>query len=104
MVIRRPAIAHVWHMCHPPTMPTMIQVRNVPDALHRELVRRATARGQTLTAYVQEVLEREVAHTDRRDVVRQLRDLPPVPLARPVAEYLREGRGERERRPGRGRA
>ncbi len=80
-------------------MPTMIQVRNVPDALHRELVRRARARGQTLTAYIQEVLEREVARADRRDVVRRLRMLPSVPLSRPVAEYLREEREEREGRP-----
>lgn len=77
-------------------MPTMIQVRNVPDALHRELVRRARARGQTLTAYVQEVLEREVTHADRREVVRRLRELPPVPLLRPVTDYLREGCEERE--------
>ena len=80
-------------------MPTMIQVRNVPDPLHRELVRRARARGQTLTAYIQEVLEREVARADRRDVVRRLRELAAVPLAWPVADYLREEREERERRP-----
>ena len=90
------------HMCDPPTMPTMIQVRNVPDSLHRELVRRARARGQALTAYIQEVLEREVAHADRRDVVRRLRELPPVPLARPVAEYMQEERGQREARHSRG--
>ncbi|MHB1194185.1 MAG: FitA-like ribbon-helix-helix domain-containing protein [Longimicrobiales bacterium] len=86
-------------MCHSLIMPTMIQVRNVPDPLHRELVRRARARGQTLTAYIQEVLEREVARADRRDVVRRLRELAPVPLARPVADYLREEREERESRP-----
>lgn len=74
----------------------MIQVRNVPSSLHRELVRRATERGQTLTAYVQEVLEREVSRSAREDVVRRLRELPPVPLARPVAEYLREEREGRE--------
>lgn len=77
-------------------MPTMIQVRNVPDSLHRALVRRAHARGQTLTAYVQEVLEREVARVDRREVVRRLRELPPVPLDRPVAELLREARRDRD--------
>ena len=37
----------------------MIQVRNVPDALHGELMRRARARGQTLTDYIQQILERE---------------------------------------------
>lgn len=38
----------------------MIQVRNVPPELHRELKRRARLAGKSLTAYVQEVLEREV--------------------------------------------
>lgn len=82
-------------------MSVMIQVRNVPDALHRELVRRARARGVTLTALVQEVLEREVARPDRADVVRRIRELPPVPLSRPVADYVREGREEGESRTGR---
>ncbi len=77
----------------------MIQVRNVPESLHRELVRRARARGQTLTAYVQEILEREVTRSDRGDVVRRIRELPPVRLGRPVADYIAEGRGEREARP-----
>jgi plasmid stability protein len=38
-------------------MAKMIQVRNVPDRLHRELVRRARLRGQTLTDYIQEILD-----------------------------------------------
>lgn len=75
-------------------MPTMIQVRNVPDALHRELVRRARARGLTLTAFLQELLEREVARPDRKEVVRRLRRLSPVPLPRPLADLLREERRE----------
>jgi plasmid stability protein len=82
-------------------MSMMIQVRNVPDALHRELVRRARARGQALTAYVQEVLEREVARPDRADVIRRVRELPPVRLSLPVADLLREERGERMGSPSR---
>jgi predicted HicB family RNase H-like nuclease len=34
----------------------MIQVRSVPASLHRELVKRARARGMTLTDYVQDIL------------------------------------------------
>lgn len=78
-------------------MPIMIQVRNVPNALHRELVRRAKERGQTLTAYVQEVLEREVRRTSRQEVVRRIRELPSVTLPRPIAEYIREERERRDR-------
>lgn len=38
----------------------MIQIRNVPPSLHRELKRRARRSGKSLTAYIQEILEREV--------------------------------------------
>jgi hypothetical protein len=46
----------------------MIQVRNVPDRLRRELVRRARDRGLTLTDYVQNLLEREVARPPAEEV------------------------------------
>lgn len=49
-------------------MSKMIQVRNVSDRLHRELKRRAKSRGQSLTAFVQEILEREVARPDPQEV------------------------------------
>lgn len=77
-------------------MPKMIQVRNVPDDLHRELVRRAERRGQTLTAYVQEILEREVARPTAREVHERIAAREPVDLARPAAEVLRDARDERE--------
>ncbi|MEE2846754.1 MAG: toxin-antitoxin system HicB family antitoxin [Gemmatimonadota bacterium] len=48
----------------------MIQVRNVPESLHRELVRRADLHGQSLTAYVQDILEREVSRPPRTEIVR----------------------------------
>ena len=74
-------------------MPVMIQVRNVPDALHSELVRRAKEHGMSLTAYIQTILEREVGRPSRAEVLRMIHELEPVKLDRPVAEYIREGRG-----------
>jgi len=76
-------------------MPVMIQVRNVPESLHGELVRRAGERGLTLTAFIQEILEREVSVPSRADVVRRLQELEPVELGFPVSELIREGRRER---------
>lgn len=70
----------------------MIQVRNVPDPLHRELVKRARARGQSLTAYVQEILEREVARPPAREVFDRVAGREPVDLGAPAAELLREER------------
>lgn len=91
-------LAHVIHMCNRRGMPKMIQVRNVPDRLHRELKRRARARGMTLTDYIQGILEREVARPPREEVFRRIASRTPVKLGKPAAEYIREEREEHERR------
>lgn len=75
----------------------MIQVRNVPDDLHRELTQRARRRGQTLTRYVEELLEREVSRPPIEEVLAEIESSEPVELERPVATYIRQERAERER-------
>jgi len=75
-------------------MSKMIQVRNVSNRTHSELKRRAKARGQTLTAYIQEILEREVARPTKKEVFAQIRNRPPIILDIPVAEIIRESRRE----------
>lgn len=75
----------------------MIQVRNVPDALHGELMRRARARGQTLTDYIQQILEREVSRPQPEEVFERIRRSSPVDLGRPAAKLIREEREKRER-------
>jgi hypothetical protein len=79
-------------MCELGTMSKMIQVRNVPDALHRELLRRARARRLTLTAYVQEVLTREVRRPRPEDVFARIAGRRAVRLPTPAAELLRAER------------
>lgn len=76
-------------------MTKMIQVRNVPEPLHRELVKRARARGQSLTAYVQEILEREVARPPAREVFDRVGRREPVELGAPAADLLRTEREPR---------
>jgi hypothetical protein len=83
------------HMSHVERMSKMVQVRNVPERLHRELVRRASARGQTLTDYIQEVLEREVARPLPEEVFARIRSRTPTDLGRPASELIREERGQR---------
>ncbi|HEV3473640.1 MAG TPA: hypothetical protein VG408_10665 [Actinomycetota bacterium] len=74
----------------------MIQVRNVPDRLHRELVKRAKAKGQTLSAYIEDLLERDVERPPAEEVFDRVHRLPRVQLSRPVADYIREEREEPE--------
>ena len=73
-------------------MGKMIQVRNVPDRLHRELMRRARAEGQTLTAYVEELLRQEIARPPRREVFERIARSTPTDLGGPAAEILRDQR------------
>ena len=83
------------HMSHVEHMSKMVQVRNVPERLHRELVRRARARGQTLTDYIQDVLEREVARPLPSEVFARIRARTPADLGRSAQELIRGARGER---------
>ncbi|MFG1691180.1 hypothetical protein ACGF5M_03310 [Gemmatimonadota bacterium] len=76
-------------------MAKMIQVRNVPDRLHSELMRRAKARGQTLTDYIEEVLEREVSRPPDWEVFDRIARHSRVNLGRPAADLIREERRER---------
>jgi antitoxin FitA len=79
---------HVLHMAK------MIQVRNVPDRLHRELKRRARLRGQSLTEYIEEILEREVAVPPAEDVFERIRNREPVDIStEEIVRMIREDRG-----------
>ncbi len=80
-------------MSHLAGVTKMIQVRNVPDPLHRELVERARARGKTLTAYIQEILEREVARPPREEVFERVAGREAIDLGEPAADLLRAERG-----------
>lgn len=77
-------------------MSKMIQVRNVPDRLHRELVRRARARGRTLTDYVQDILEREIARPPADEVFERISKRPGAKLGARAADLIREERSARE--------
>ena len=76
-------------------MPTMIQVRNVPDELHRKAKARAALEGLSLSAYLLRELERAVDRPSRRDVLDRLARLPPVKVEPDPAEVIREERDAR---------
>lgn len=77
------------------SMSKMIQVRNVPDALHRKLKSRAALEGMSLSDYVL----REMEHLAERPTMKELADriarLPRVEYQLSPAEIIRE---ERDRR------
>ncbi|MCE9636037.1 MAG: hypothetical protein K8T90_10045 [Planctomycetes bacterium] len=73
-------------------MSKMLQVRNVPEKLHRRLKERAARRGMTLSAYVLEELESIADELPMDEWVESVRELPPVRLKSSVAELVRKDR------------
>jgi antitoxin FitA len=80
-------------------MPKMIQLRHVPDALHRRLKARAALEGMSLSDY----LVREVRKVAERPSVEEIRArltaLAPVRLKTSPTEALREERDRRQATP-----
>jgi antitoxin FitA len=75
-------------------MPKMIQIRNVPDDIHRALKVRAAKEGMTLSAY----LLREVAQLAERPTLEELmerarRRKPLKPFTEDSVQIIRELRG-----------
>ena len=59
-----------------------IQVRNVPADLHRELVSRAKARGQPLTAYVEDILAQNGNGLGGDEIIRRFLAIEPIEATR----------------------
>ncbi len=76
-------------------MPRMIQIRNVPEALHRSLEARAANAGMSLSDYLLGEL-REIADRPTLAEFRErLHTRDPIPLALDTADLVWEDRGER---------
>lgn len=55
-------------------------------------MRRARKRGETLTQYIQQILEREVARPSAEDVFERIAKRTPVLLSEPVEDIIRQER------------
>lgn len=71
-----------------------IQVKGVPEDLHRRVRRRAKLEGRTIRDLVLEAIRRQL---EREDFRHRLARRAPVDLGRPAATTLEEVRTERER-------
>jgi hypothetical protein len=70
----------------------MVQVRNVPEALHRKLKARALDAGQTLSDYLLVELERLAARPTREEMLVRLHRRRRARLKTPAAVVIREER------------
>lgn len=76
-------------------MSKMLQVRNVPEKLHRRLKERAARRGMTLSALVLEELELMAEELPMDEWLELAHELPPVRLKTSAAELIRKERDSR---------
>jgi plasmid stability protein len=70
-----------------------IQVRNVPDELHRAIKVRAAQEGLSITDYVRRELERLVSRPSMKEVLARIKEQEPVLGGPSSADLIREDRG-----------
>ncbi len=73
-------------------MAKMIQIRNVPDDLHRKLKSRAAEQGMSLSDYLRAEVELLGSLPTPTEIKERLRRLPPLKLAEDPSVTLRRMR------------
>ena len=76
-------------------MSVMIQIRNVPDALHRKLKARAAEAGMSLSDYLLADLRKTAERPTPEELRERLRSRGPVALPEPAARAVRAERDGR---------
>jgi len=76
-------------------MSTMVQIRNVPDEIHRKVKARAALAGMSISEYLLREIERSLERPTREELLLRLRSRQRVEPTEPVAIAVaaeREGR------------
>jgi antitoxin FitA len=73
-------------------MSKMVQIRHVPDTLHRKLKTRAAVSGQTLSDYLLTEMERLAALPTREQMLARIRSRARVTLKTSAAAVIRDER------------
>lgn len=73
-------------------MTAMIQIRNVPDALHRKLKSRAALAGMSLSDYLLLEIGEVAARPTMDELVARLNSLPPINPSIEPARIVRDAR------------
>jgi antitoxin FitA len=73
-------------------MSKMIQIRDVPDDLHRELKRRAAKKGLSLSEYLKFELTRIAEVPTLEELFERVRQREPVHFTEPIEDIIRADR------------
>ena len=80
---------------HVTDMPSMIQIRHVPDPLHRELKSRAAQAGMSLSDYLLAELRRMAEVPTREEIRARIMSRPPIVVPESAEEAIRAERDAR---------
>lgn len=73
-------------------MNAMIQIRNVPEELHRQLKARAALEGISMSQFILREIKRALERPSRDEVLRRIAEQGGTYLSRPAADVLHEER------------
>ena len=76
-------------------MTKMIQIRNVPDDVHREITARADKAGMTLSDFLKQELDRIVATPPIEDLMARIRSRQRPDISESIADMIRADRDSR---------
>ena len=76
-------------------MSKMIQIRNVPEEVHRTLKVRAAEAGMSLSDYLNREIAQIAATPTLDEMLERLAQLPPIKSPVPIEELIREERESR---------
>ncbi len=86
-------IVHILDMrrtcAHAGSMSATIQIRNVPDELHRELKSRAALAGMSLSDYLRHEVRQIAERPTIEELLKRLAALPPIDVSISSAEAVR---------------
>jgi len=74
---------------------TSLQIRNVPDDLHRQLKARAALEGQSLSEYALGELRRAMQRPTRREVAERVAAFERIAVSESAADAVRAERDSR---------
>lgn len=74
---------------HTPRMGTLVQIRDVPEPVHRKLKARAADRGTSLSEYLRQELERIAETPTTKELRERLARREPVHTSETAAETIR---------------
>jgi plasmid stability protein len=77
------------------SMSKMIQIRDVPDGVHRTLKARAAREGMSLSDFLKRELEHSASRPTMTEWLERVRQLKPIPTKQSAASIIRELRDSR---------